>query len=216
MFESITKDTYPIMGELSLSQRFAPIDLSITNPELPKNIDYDTLTDYIDQYKQIKNVDYPIGGYLEHRNLYGLSSHFTTSLRRDIHLGVDIWTDAGHPVFAPIDGLIHSFAFNQQDLDYGYTLILEHEIHDLKIYTLYGHLSSEYYKNWNEGDSVMRGSQIATLGDPTENGGWPPHLHFQVILDIGDWKGDFPGVCSKSELDKYANNCPNPSVLLHY
>lgn len=204
------------MGNSSIQQQFVDINLSKSNSYLPEVIDYEVLSNYVDEYMIEHKATYAIGGYLERRNLYGLSKHFKVGDNRDIHLGVDIWTDAGHPIFAPIDGLIHSFAFNRQDLDYGYTLILEHEIHDLRFYTLYGHLSSEHHKNWNEGDSVMQGSQIATLGNRTENGGWPPHLHFQVIIDIGDWKGDFPGVCSKSELDKYANNCPNPSILLHY
>jgi hypothetical protein len=52
-----------------------------------------------------------------------------------------------------------------------------------------------------------------------ENGQWPPHLHFQIVVDmeipiaIGR-KGDYPGVCKLSEKEKYLNNCPNPDLIL--
>ncbi len=52
---------------------------------------------------------------------------------------------------------------------------------------------------------------LARFGGPEENGHWPPHLHLQVVLDMGGWKGDYPGVCSDSELDFFLGNCPDPS-----
>ena len=57
------------------------------------------------------------------------------------------------------------------------------------------------------------GDHVA-VGIPAENGHWPSHLHFQIIEDIGDWKGDYPGVCKESEQDKYLMNCPDPDIIL--
>ena len=37
------------------------------------------------------------------------------------------------------------------------------------------------------------GQEIARLGDFPSNGDWPPHLHFQLITDLLDREGDFPG-----------------------
>jgi len=51
------------------------------------------------------------------------------------------------------------------------------------------------------------------LGKPDENGGWPPHLHFQLIRDMQGFVGDYPGVCAKQDLTFYANNCPDPSAF---
>jgi len=39
-------------------------------------------------------------------------------------------------------------------------------------------------------------------------------LHFQIIKDIKDYKGDYPGVCAAKDLKYYKNNCPNPNLLL--
>ncbi|WP_238593699.1 hypothetical protein, partial [Endozoicomonas atrinae] len=50
---------------------------------------------------------------------------------------------------------------------------------------------------------------------PSEvNGHWPPHLHFQVISDLLDQKGDFIGVAPKSERDYYLSICPDPNLIL--
>ena len=209
-----SRNPYPIMGPESVDKKYNKINLSTSNHQLPNDIDYDTLSEYIDDYVQNQDASYAIGGYLERRNLYGLSDHFSTGEPRDIHLGVDIWTYAGHRIYAPIDGVIHSFAYNDQHLDYGYTLILEHHTVHRSFHTLYGHLSSEYFEQWQIGTAIKKGNPIASLGDRKENGGWPPHLHFQVVKDMGDWHGDYPGVCKRSELDYYKQNCPDPAGLI--
>ena len=62
---------------------------------------------------------------------------------------------------------------------------------------------------------MVRGEEIAHFGTPAENGNWPPHLHFQIIHDIEMKKGDYPGVCSYGEKDKYLQNCPDPDLVLN-
>ena len=133
---------------------------------------------------------------------------------RRLHLGIDIWGAAGTPVFAPMGGMIHSFAFNNHFGDYGATLILLHQLDGLPFYTLYGHLCLKDIENISSGQYVSRGQEIAHYGLPHENGHWPPHLHFQVILDLGLYEGDYPGVCRYSEREYYLNNCPDPDVIL--
>ncbi|HRI22544.1 MAG TPA: peptidase M23, partial [Panacibacter sp.] len=66
-----------------------------------------------------------------------------------------------------------------------------------------------------EGKYINRGEVFGHFGLPAENGQWPPHLHFQVIIEL-EWKrGDYPGVCKKSEREKYLGNCPNPDLILN-
>jgi hypothetical protein len=43
---------------------------------------------------------------------------------RTIHLGLDLFADAGTPVFAPFDGIVESVCNNAGRLDYGPTIIL--------------------------------------------------------------------------------------------
>jgi murein DD-endopeptidase MepM/ murein hydrolase activator NlpD len=156
------------------------------------------------------------GGYDEVRNLYRRSEIFTDGVsdERNIHIGLDIWTNAGTKVLAAMDGTIHSFDFNPGKGNYGPTIILEHNILNHKFFTLYGHLSLEDIENIELGDEVKQGQTIGSLGDESVNGDYPPHLHFQIIKDIADYFGDYPGVCSSGERDFFLDNCPNPNLLL--
>lgn len=133
---------------------------------------------------------------------------------RRLHLGIDIWGKPYTPVMSPCDGVIHSYAFNDDFGDYGATIILSHNLDGTPFHTLYGHLSLNSIKNLREGESVRKGDVIGEFGIPMENGQWPPHLHFQVIDDIGEWKGDYPGVCKYSEREIYLANCPDPDLIL--
>jgi murein DD-endopeptidase MepM/ murein hydrolase activator NlpD len=160
---------------------------------------------------------YGVGGYFEHRNLYGRSPLFDTDTEpRRLHLGVDIWASAGTPVYAPLDGKVHSFRDNNNFGDYGPTIILEHNLDGLTLYSLYGHLNRECLVNLHEGMPILMNQQIAVFGNAIENGGWPPHLHFQLMFDMQGLKGDYPGVCRYSEKDIYQANVPDPDLLLNF
>ena len=98
--------------------------------------------------------------------------------------------------------------------NYGPTIILEHQVENLTFYTLYGHLSLDSINKIKIGQQFKKSETIATLGDATVNGDYAPHLHFQIIKDMGVHKGDYPGVCSAADLDFYLKNCPDPNLLL--
>src|ERR1700744_5848171 len=112
------------------------------------------------------NCRYGIGGYMEHRTIYARSTHFDTVSEepRRLHLGVDIWADAGTPVYAPLDGKIHSFKDKANFGDYGPTIIIEHRLDGFTLYSLYGHLSRESLSGLAIGQAVKSGQQIATFG----------------------------------------------------
>jgi len=170
---------------------------------------------YINRTLHAHGARYGLGGYGEHRTLYARSKHFDSGEEpRRLHLGVDIWGPAGTKVMAPLGGIVHSFAFNNNDSDYGATLILTHQLEGIGFHTLYGHLSLNSLKNLYEGERVTRGEVIAEFGMRFENGNWPPHLHFQLIADMQGWKGDYPGVCRYSERDRWLANCPDPDLIL--
>src|SRR5439155_24375245 len=92
------------------------LDFTSRNETLTAEIFNDTkrFSTYInDQLKQF-DAKYGIGGYNEHRTIYSRSGVVNGSngeeLRR-LHLGIDIWGNAGTPVFAPMVVMAHSFAF---------------------------------------------------------------------------------------------------------
>ena len=155
------------------------------------------------------------GGYGEDRSVYTQELFAPAGEEpRTIHLGLDIFAPHGAEVFTPLPGRVHSSRINDKPGDYGPAIILEHAINGGVFYTLYGHLSRESLKGLKPGAAFMAGEHIASLGTANENGGWPPHLHFQVILDLKGMRGDSPGVCKRSERDQWLAICPDPTPLL--
>ncbi len=155
------------------------------------------------------------GGYDEDRAIYAGEAFTTGDESRTVHMAVDVAAPAGTEVFAPLDGVVHSFRDNAAAFDYGPTIILEHALTpDLTLWSLYGHLSRESLEGLHTGKTIAAGERIATLGTAEVNGNWPPHLHFQLILDIGDMSGDFPGVFRKSERERWRLICPDPRPIL--
>tara|TARA_Y100000991_G_scaffold156496_1_gene119204 strand:+ start:1326 stop:2012 length:687 start_codon:yes stop_codon:yes gene_type:complete len=172
---------------------------------------------YINDFLDLHNKKIAYGGYLEKRSLYKRSSHFGLANKkneRNIHLGIDLWSSAGTLVLAPFNGTIHSFRNNINLGDYGPTIILKHMLKGIKFYTLYGHLSKNDLNKFKVGDKILASSVIGSLGSMKENGDYPPHLHFQIILDIENFYGDYPGVCSENDLKYYSQNCPDPNLVL--
>ena len=158
-----------------------------------------------------------VGGYLENRVIYRRSQHFgpgQVEEARSLHLGVDVWLPAGTPVLAPLPARVHSLADNANFGDYGITVILEHELEGTTFYSLYGHLSRLEWTRLSEGQHLEKGQAFATVGPYPENGDWPPHLHFQLIADLGGRVGDFPGVARPSEREMWAALCPDPNLVL--
>lgn len=163
-----------------------------------------------------KNTFVGIGGYGENRVIYRQRKHFNNEDEepRSIHLGTDIWADAGEPIYAPLNARVHSFAFNNHYGDYGPTIILAHTLDNVTFYTLYGHLSLKSLDGLFVGKNILANEAFATIGAYPENGDWPPHLHFQIIQDMGNYQGDFPGVSSIQNQEHYLNLCPDPNLIL--
>jgi murein DD-endopeptidase MepM/ murein hydrolase activator NlpD len=201
------------------SDRLFPLDLTAVNTELTAELVADTeaFSHWIDKKLADNNCRYGIGGYMEHRTIYTRSALFDTDDEpRRLHLGMDIWGDVGTPIYAPLQGTVHSFADNNNFGDYGPTIILQHNLDGLTLYSLYGHLSRESLVGLKIGQPIGLNQQIATLGNATENGHWPPHLHFQLMLDIGNSIGDYPGVGRYSQKEQYLQNIPNPELILQF
>ncbi|NNT71852.1 peptidoglycan DD-metalloendopeptidase family protein [Flavobacterium sp. IMCC34852] len=197
---------------------YVALDLSVTNEKLAAQHlttakDYE---EYIQDYLNRNKAKIAFGGYIEHRNLYQRSTVFNdqNSDERNIHIGLDLWINEPAPIYAALDGKIHSFQNNTALGDYGPTIILKHEIEGCTFHTLYGHLSLDSLNGKKVGDFVGKGEQIATLGLPPINGDYAPHLHFQIITDMENKIGDYPGVCSSKTLAFYLRNCPDPNLLL--
>lgn len=205
----------PVLGDFFTKNDFLPIDLSVNNGDIRGLDVVDGLNKYIKSKLLDTDKKVAIGGYQEERDFYWSSPLFKSEVeKRTIHLGIDLWTEPHQAIYAPLDGTIHSLKYNNQALDYGYTVLLKHSNVGITFYSLYGHLSDKGFADLSVGQEIKRGELFAYVGYPDTNGGWAPHLHLQMIMDIGDNIGDYPGVCTKSNKEYYLNNCPDPSFLI--
>lgn len=206
---------YPVMGFLFDDKKAKPIDLSSKNDEL-KQVDPDNEKMFHDfVFNQANKEQILYGGYGEKRTFYQRSEIFKNQTEaRNTHLGIDVWGEDLLPVYSPLDGEYFGVYDNAGKGNYGPTLIVKHQIGNLDFFTLYGHLSLNSLKGKREGAVIKKGEQIGTLGTYKENGHWPPHLHFQVMLDMLGNKHDFIGVCFESYREFFLNLCPNPMIFL--
>ncbi len=215
---NVLGELYEVKAKLPFSIKFSgeelvPIDLSLGRTEVSVANTLAGLTNFIDSHLASKKAIGAFGGYAEKRSLYSRSMVFQHEGRvRDIHLGLDFWLPEGTEVVAPLPGIVHSFADNNKPGDYGPTVILTHYLGNEIIHSLYGHLSRLSLSSLKVGQIIDRGGRVGSIGSSDENVDWPPHLHFQLIRDMEDKQGDYPGVCYEKDVDYYFENCPNPLV----
>ena len=225
-FDSV-RDYQPIIHWLSSAQLnpvpIFDIDLKTSTRKVLKldsgkeNAQVKNFRDLLTKSDQSNNIDFLIGLYGEDRNVYrsGQFASTVTPERRTVHLGLDIFVEENSALYAPLPGRVFSLVNNDLPLDYGPTLILEHDAGDsgLMFYTLYGHLSHSVFALLHEGQSVDAGQHIGHVGKFSENGGWAPHLHFQVMTTMLDLRGNFNGVGEKSLWPLWQEICPNPNLI---
>ena len=198
------------------------LDLSVGSKMLgasPASVELPVLTSKIKRVMTEQRAKFSIGRYMEYRPIYAASGfghgNYPTEAKRVCHVALDIFCEAGLPVFTPFEGVVEFATIIDLPLDYGGLVVLKHQTDTGEpFYTLFGHLSHDTLNHISVGQQVRAGQQIATIGIETENGGWPPHLHLQIITDFLGMGVHFPGVTYAKEANIYKELCPNPALLL--
>jgi 4-aminobutyrate aminotransferase-like enzyme/Ser/Thr protein kinase RdoA (MazF antagonist) len=195
------------------------LDLSVGSADLGNYADIENAERLHLRILEAMNGKTGIGRYNEARPFYTTDAYEVRGNNgpewRAIHIGLDIFMSPGTPVFAPLDGVVHSFQDNANDRDYGPAILLEHRVSDaLTFYTLYGHLTRTSLVGLQRGQVIRAGESFCQIGPMPENGNWSPHLHFQVMLDTMGWEGDFPGVAFPEKRAVWTSICPDPWLLL--
>ena len=185
---------------------------------LKDNPDNQTISKRVKKIYKDDNAKIGIGLYKEKRKIYkgsNFNSLLDSNQKRNIHLGLDIFVDQGTNLYSPIDGKVVILKNNSSKYDYGPTLILEHKYKNNIFYTLYGHLSKRVLSKLKIGKKIKKGDWIGEIGATNENGKWIPHLHFQIILDLLDYKDNFPGVGEEFLIDIWSKICPDPNLIFN-
>lgn len=160
---------------------------------------------------EIAALSFAIGKYDEKREGAYDSELFSDG--RDVHMGIDLFARAGTEIHSFAAGKILCWAYHSKELDYGATLVLEYRIQELALYALYGHLSMRSIEGWTVGQPIEQGQRIAWVGERHENGGWVPHLHFQLSYKKPA-NADLPGVVHERDRAHSRLIYPDPRLVL--
>lgn len=212
----------PVLGIDLRTEPSVVFDLSVGSPLVSGDQEANAEPELTKRlFDQMRGAGTPVGiGPHDQARLLYTSPLFTagcglTDEQRTVHLGMDLFAEAGTPVYAPMTGTLHAFGRNDAPQDYGPVVVLKHSTDDRDtFYTLYGHLSETSLDGLHVGKSFEQGEQIGTIGSPTVNGGWTPHVHFQIITDILDLDCEFPGVCRASQRHIWTRFSPDPNLVL--
>ncbi len=211
LLEADTRTAPSLVFDLSVGSTFLGAKPGgANNPEVRERLSAE---------KERAGAAFGVGRYDEPRLVYTSplfgASENPTDERRTVHLGMDLFVDPGTRLRAPLDGTVYLTTNNVSPLDYGPLVILRHETSDgEKFFTLYGHLTKEGIAGLKDGQRVGRGEEFARVATTEENGGWIPHVHFQIILDLLDLGTDFPGVAYASQRAVWTSLSPDPNLLL--
>ena len=135
--------------------------------------------------------------------------------QRSIHVGLDLFDCAGTPVKAFADGEVFLTGHYPGKCDYGFIVVLRHVLDGQSVWSLHGHLDPRSLEHKQVGQQVKAGERIGWIGRCHDdvNGGWVPHLHFQLTTvqpTIADW----PGVVKSEHRDLARKLYPDPRMVL--
>lgn len=129
---------------------------------------------------QEKKIDYPLKEY----EVLQVYANRPNSFRNNFHCADDLIAQGGDKVVAIADGEV---VFSGKMDGYGWLIVIDHPF--LKVYSLYGHLSSKRPKI--KLGKVKVNELIGYIADDDEDGSgpydgsgrypyWKPHLHFAI------------------------------------
>ncbi len=114
---------------------------------------------------------WPVQGHIRLTNYFGFAEHPITKLTY-LHKGIDIAKSPGVPIYSAANGKVIEKKFDKGG--FGNYIVIRHKA---GFNTKYGHMAEVLVK---EGDTVVQGQQIGTMGSTGLSTGY--HLHFEVRL----------------------------------
>lgn len=192
MSQTNTQEFHPV---IQLPEGTPVLDLSLGRPITARD----------------KLEGYAIGRYLEKRP--GIYSAPLFGGIRDIHVGIDFFAPVGEPIYAFTDCEVFLMEYRGEPGDYGTTVVTKQVVRGKDIYALFGHLDIRSLIGKAPGTHLRKGDTIGWVGDTSDNGGWVPHLHFQLSVEPPG-VCDMPGVVSEKDLKAAEALYPDPRLVL--
>ena len=155
--------------------------------------------------------EYSVGKYNEVRPFMYTTPLFSGI--RNIHMGIDIGAPIHTPIYSFDEGCVYDFGYREEAGDYGHLIIVEYVDPQGPLWALYGHLSAQSIQELSVGQMIHKGENFAWVGAQNENGGWPPHLHFQLSR-VEPTECDLPGVVSQKDHMEALKLYPDPQSVL--
>lgn len=202
-------------------KRFAKIDLNIEARRLMEENDCEQANPLLDSFvckRFIEDchrrfgVDFSYGGWMEDRSTLWRGSYLDDD-KRYIHLGIDFNVPAGTAVAAVRSGTVIRID-NDYPEPYGWgnRVIVDDESTGCVL--VFAHL--RFPEKLRVGDLLHSGEVFANVGNSSENGGWFPHLHVQIIkreyfqyLLENDLR-DLDGYGKNEDIELLRENYPDP------
>lgn len=208
----------PVLFPAFADARWATVDLDAEAaaafpPDIPNPaLDPDVCEAFVRDVARRHGCDVTMGGYLEDRARLWRGHYHAPGMTR--HLGIDYNVPAGTAVTSPADCFVERV---ERDPDQGggwggvaiVRLALPHRgaTHAMLAHMAHASLPAT-------GARLRRGEALGTVGVPTENGGWFPHLHVQLVDAHGR---DFPAlgdIDGYGPVDEVARpDMPDPSAF---
>ena len=127
--------------------------------------------------KPVPTLSLPVSGSIAKKHDAEIQVFSNTMNDYRVHLGIDIATAAGAPVYAAADGKVTKL---WRDPMMGYCIAIEH---DGDAVTVYKNLAEEVAEGIEAGVTVKAGRQIGKVGDSAMlEAADEPHLHLEMTV----------------------------------
>ena len=135
---------------------------------------------------------------------------------RTVHLGLDLFLEAGTPIFAPLDGTVRDVCPGDDSSDHGPAVILEHRVDGrrLTFHTLYGAFERLLSRRAGRGPAVPQGRaaggrrRFSRERRPAAPPSFPDHPRHAGT------KGGFPRLVLPGRKEVSLGFCPDPELVL--
>jgi hypothetical protein len=135
---------------------------------------------------------------------------------RFYHLWLDLSVKLWSNIYSPLDWIVYEIWYEEWEWNYGWYIILEHNIYWEKFYSLYGHLNPNKFniKKWQ---FIEKWNVMWKIWDFTDNWWYFYHTHLQIITEL--WKEYWffsKWYCTKEQLIDIQKYTPDPRFLFRY